>query len=654
MSENIYVTPPSIAHVNLKPFDLPTDKGTVWAVAFGERSSAFMNGAISVAFGLIFPWLWGLIAALVLYSWPHHVTRRQSAALVVLCNAVDPWSAFKEFSAFTMDSWSSTECTKWYDFTFGFIFALLGLSVYVVAIVMGIIGPPLLQIGNFAPVRASELYYPKIPLQATDLQKAYYHSLFAASALRALSSVEIAKSETRSKADITQVPVAGDGNTGLAYTYWLTGVDLGLAHGPELRLEVEGACRTEYSWVNTADPYWDHHKYWPVDGNFSSGKGNFWVALNGTPISFPPRVNIELHPNITAQLQQDGNVSYAVSIASAHRSSPQAGSDPWYITEIRNTSDSESLKSNYNFRVKRGRPVLSCWQQDKWSLRGQTLRNIFDLRNAPGVQIPDVLLDILESTFASPAVQTIGNVAGFSALASVVTSPSSTRGVIDAEQASVLKDMERLILASLVSSRSTFVDTTLFKPNDNQANLFIGSDSMPRDGSDRFVVASPRVQTFYLSGLILLASFMATFLLLKTLLWVKLSRHSHEHPSTQINNDRWARFGALSAGQLLRNIYERREGLPEEGWKCCESLPDPVHDNKPRKGPEYNLFQLVQCKKDDCSCSGHIAIKDIPEDKPEDKPAVSKTGDAQAATQAAAQMPDSEKQAGADVKEERV
>ena len=50
-----YAPPPDTAYLTNTPFNMPTDDGDVWAVAITTSSSQFLNGAIAVAFTLIFP-----------------------------------------------------------------------------------------------------------------------------------------------------------------------------------------------------------------------------------------------------------------------------------------------------------------------------------------------------------------------------------------------------------------------------------------------------------------------------------------------------------------------------------------------------------------------------------------------------------------------
>jgi hypothetical protein len=530
----------------------------------------------------------------------------------------------------------------WVDSVVGFVFGTIALAVFVVGIVMGIIGPPLLQIGNVAPVRESTLFYPSVPPTNDELGRDLFNGYRSLSVLRALSSVEIARVTMRSKVEITVNPdlLTYDRNpssqedplelnVALTYSYNLTGPDFGLEHASDLSLSVSGACHTDYTWLNETHPdreAYDHYQLWG-----DPSRRPYRVALNGTSIQELPTAHFRLHPDAWLQRERDGNISYAIIIKSAHRPSISAGSDPWYVTD---KSDPKVFGANQNHAqwVRSGRPVLSCWQQDQWSYRGERLRNVYGLKNVTDMAVPPVLLDIMEAALFSPLIVVIGGIAGPSALESIVTGPGGSNdiGLIDASAASIQRDLERLIVASFVNTQNVFVDATLSEPSGMQTgldNIFTGTDGQPRDGAGRFVVSTPDVQTFTLRGLIGLAAVVVGLVLLKTLLMLKLILHADAHndgngaappPGTpadpepnsatgRYNDDRWARFKAFSAINLLRNVYEGGQGAPRDDWKCCEEFP--AH-NPPK------LFRLVKCNHGACGCGGHIETDAVPLQNP--------------------------------------
>ncbi|KAK0649322.1 hypothetical protein B0T16DRAFT_327263 [Cercophora newfieldiana] len=603
----VYGPPPETAYVLGKPFRMPTESGGEWAVSFTTSDSQYLSAAISVAFTMIFPWVWGLFAAAVLYYAPKELTRVQAMALVTLCNSPDPWSAFKGLYAFTSAT-ITMKRSRYQNMLLGLVPGAIAISIYIAGIVMGILGPPLLQLGNVAPARASILYYPRTPSGNDQLNINLFNGQRSPGILRALSSVEVSKATMRSKVQIypasrlgTYTYAGGQNDSkdlgfGMNYTYSITGTDLGLQQASALELNVTGACRAEYAWVNTTAPDRDVYDFW---NNPDQGGS---VSLQPDRIRNLPRARFVLHENARRQLFKDGNVSYAVYVSTSHRPSTAAGSDPWYATE-QAPPLSDGQQRDDAFRIRRGRPALDCWQKDTWSYENAPVKTVYDLKYVPGIPVPSVLLDMLEGIFAFPVIQYIGfSAAGPLALDSVLTgsAAASDTGLLDAGAASIQRDLERLIVASAVYSQNVLVDTTLFEPAGRPkslGNIFTGGDGQARPGADQFVVSSPDVQTFSLRGLIALGVLVAFILICKFALALKLITHADPHyPEGTGTPDRWALFKVLTANNLLRNVYHNHDGHHNR-WKCCEEFPDP-DDNTP--------FVLDPCKVGACSCGGHI------------------------------------------------
>lgn len=592
---------------------------------------------------------------MALYTAPHKLTRRQGVALVTLRNAPDPWSAFKQLLVFTYESAGSITAGKQVclEFLAGLFLCVTSLAVFVVSIVMGILGPTLLDIGSVAPVRPSILYFPKLPPVGDELGENLFNGHRSLGILRALSSVEIAKTESRSKVSIQSNLGSEEPPTfALQYNYNVSAVDFGLTNSAGLGLGVSGACRTEYAWLNTTNPYFDKYTFWGDE----SATPRIW--LNGSSISMPPRAYFFLPGNATAQFNSNGNVSYAVLATTAHRPSISESSDPWYTTEQQDLNTSST--GDYSLWIARGRPALSCWQHDQWSYGDQRFANVVDLANAPNgtVPIPEVLLQIIASVTLMPMIVSVANIVGPSALESAVTGPDTFNndGLLDARTSSIQRDMERLIVAAFINTQNILTDCAMSDPTSNRQTLpnsFTGIDGLPQDGAGQFVVSTPNVRTFTLDGLIGLAVVVIGLLLLKTALFLKLAVHADTHADTHTdantdantdaqththtgvhisvgpsseaagvtyNYDRWARFKGLSASSLLRMVYENGRGVPQPDWMCCEEFPT--------DGPNDNLkpFQLAKCQAGACSCGGHIvahgnsAPQGSPPDSPPDSP----------------------------------
>jgi hypothetical protein len=213
--------------------------------------------------------------------------------------------------------------------------------------------------------------------------------------------------------------------------------------------------------------------------------------------------------------------------------------------------------------MKRRRPILSCWEKDTWGYQGQNVTSVFDLKNLPEMKIPAILLEILETTFSGgPMIVRLGNASGDSALRSRTTSPN---GVINAQASRIYDDMERLILASFVASRSLFTDATMFgrTTSDGYRNLFTASNGRPATGAGLFVVSSPNIQTFSLTGIVTLAVILLALLLADLVVWALVRFHTRPVPDEEAAaKDKWTRYHVLAATQLFRCVYEMISDAP--------------------------------------------------------------------------------------------
>ncbi|RYP20858.1 hypothetical protein DL765_002592 [Monosporascus sp. GIB2] len=507
--------------------------------------------------------------------------RRRYVALVTLWNSNDSLFAFKELLSYTYRCIPGDHPSEsWDDFAYGITFCIIALAVFGGSIAMGIVGPSLVQIGNVAPVRPSILFYPETPADDDAIQILQDFGLRAPGVMRALGSVEAARVTLRSRVSIDQdishpSRENGDRVISLTYSYSLSGVDLGLQSETDLALAVEGSCITEYGWYDETaeeDPT-DRYNSTLADAYLLWNDASMpaWVYLNSFDTQHAPMASFRLHPQGYERLLGGSNVSYAVIVHSARRSSISPGSDPWYATEPRNRPD---RRYNAGYRMKRQRPVLSCWQQDKWRYGTQNVDSVFDLMDIPGIQIPTVLLEVLETAFGtSPMIVRLGNASGDSALRSRTTSPN---GVIDAGASSIYDDMERLILASFVASRNVFSDATMFSEQENYPNVFRSSTAEPKDGAGNFVVSSPDIQTFSLTGIVTVTVIFVALILANSVVWLLVRFHHGRQGSEQaslVTNDIWTRFHVLTAVQLFRCMYEPGADTDSRQWSCGASVP---------------------------------------------------------------------------------
>ncbi|GAB1316989.1 hypothetical protein MFIFM68171_07199 [Madurella fahalii] len=636
---DVYTPPPDSTYLLLTPFQMPTESGPVWAMAFSGDSATFLTAALSVALTVIFVCIWNVICFLFIFL-SRGKSQRRYAALVTLWNSNDAWFAFRELASYTYHYFNSSAADFWY----GLALALLAFCVYGGSLALGIVGPSLVRIGSVAPVRPSIVFYPATPAAAAYADQLKDFGIRAPSVLRALGSVEAAKVTMRPRVRFDYNKNYGTSENNelihqLTYGYRLGGVELGLQQGAGLELAVDGGCVTEYGWYDPGIQTENVENYtlWKN----SDGQMDFIVPIDPYSIQNAPKASFISHPGADAQFARNGTTSFAIIVWSAHRSSISSSDDPWYATESRNSSVPRPYDPQ--FWMKRARPVLSCWEKNTWSWAGQAVSDVTQLRNVAGIKVAQSLLSMLEAAFTVPTIVRIGNASGDSALRSRTTSPN---GVIDASASSIHDDLERLLVASFVASRNVFVDAIMFEQDGTYPNLVEDSTGQPAAGAGDFVISSPDIQTFSLGGIIAILVILILLLLTESAISCIIRlHHQPKNPSadeerqngatatkdgTAISaaeatvpndgtiiennnnqsptaskkpnptNNRLIRFKVLMASQLFRRIYETAPGQEDKSWPCEKPFPEVTPENS-------HEFDLAACAGQHTLCKGHIA-----------------------------------------------
>ncbi|KAK4227408.1 hypothetical protein QBC38DRAFT_478059 [Podospora fimiseda] len=522
--------------------------------------------------------------------------------MVIMTNARDPFFAFSKMVGYVRciifghpnnDQKENTptkdkdKTTESWDMAYGIIFSLVAFIVFAGSTVLGVMGPSLIDIGNTAPVRPSQARYPESPTGPEMILQRF--GLLAPAAMRALGSVEAAQVTLRSRVNIIQDtslgtdPQSGEPIYELRYTYELSGVELGLRYGADISLAVSGSCRTQYGWSVTGGNQSDE-----VDLYNLWGVQSVPISIGDRDIRYAPRASFRPHPEMVET--SGSNYLFAILVSSARRSSITPGSDPWYATEPRPTPD---MRYNATHWMKRHRPVLDCQQRDTWTHRGQTLNSIYDLAKAPGLRLALSIVRVLELAFTTPAVVNLGNAAGESALRSRTTSPN---GVIDAKESTMYSDMERLLLAAFVASRSTLTDAAMFPDFGKYPNVFMAGTADPKPGAEDFVVSSPGIQTFSLAGLIALPLVLLFLIMVRGVLGLviklklkhKLATEKLKNDKTRTKATRWARPYSFTAPSLLRAIYEGGTKQPKDNHETTSRVSVIIQDNNHNESVNKN------------------------------------------------------------------
>jgi hypothetical protein len=376
---------------------------------------------------------------------------------------------------------------------------------------------PTLILGNGAPVASDSIYFPQVAsLSTSPLDDANFVQMQIPAAFRAAGSAFVANSATRDKISVTNPPNVlmqlSDGQSviEIGYSYSVTARDFGMQHFDGLSLNVQGSCYTEYGWIFTGGSNYVNYNgmsYW-VDNYtlFDNPDHPDWVAeMDG----WAPRAFFYPGPstNIPTNTGTIVNSTYAIMISSVNRTSTDASTDPWYLTNNFSVTP-DATGDVRGYKVKPQRPVLSCWETAIWSYQGHN-SSLQNLMAIPGLNFPETLQKALQVQLGQPMIVSLGQPLGTQALA-------SSLDVIDflfnASSSSVYNDLYRLVLTAYIATANVLTDSTLHTNTSTLGlpNLFT-SDNIT--GVAEFVVYSPDVTTFSLVSIILIP-------LLALTLWV--------------------------------------------------------------------------------------------------------------------------------------
>ena len=621
---DVYTNAPKDTYVTgiTKKFVMPTNSGGIPAIAVPKKTADYITSAYTILMILIFMIGWNLILAIIMAFWPTRGDPNRQSALVALWNSGESMSAMtvmvsyckrvilymlggkpKEASTdsegkgvqshpvvtgqcpktdpndigFTNESApliqekhngtrngyfdSNPKCGV-SNLLWGLLFVCIALAMTIGNVLAGILIPVQLSIGNVAPVAKDAIFYPDVGYYAeSKLSKIY--SLKVSPALRALAATEGLTDTVRKRVNL-EMDIAG--GSGLNYDYKVTGMDMGLLSDPKLYLEVKGACRTDYTWLLNSTDKGD--VYHPPDGN-----GTFEVKRQ-PEVYVPPTAYFFT----STEGEESYNVSYAMIINTAGLYSYTSSQDPWYITD--ETGTNESMP----YRVRAGRPALTCWEAKTWHLNGEDV-NCLKLKTLPGLKLHKLWAeDVFPMEFCTPRVVSVGWIVGSAALksASYTQGPNFT---LDAGASNIREDLERLVLASWFSIQNFLRDTTTYKRGDLE-NLAKGPGGSVEAGSAQFILQSRDVDTLSVRILIAIPAILLFLCIVKIIL-VCVLRDSKFVQDPIIPGEKENRV-ALRATQLYRGLDEK---ISSRNWKHTESLipfvyPQELGDQLPKIDPD--------------------------------------------------------------------
>jgi hypothetical protein len=395
-------------------------------------------------------------------------------------------------------------------------YALLWMTLAVLTVAGSVLAStfiiPLLIAGQAAPANPYAVFAPYIRPNGSVISLDRVLSPASMRALGAVDAIDPATGGVSQQVEkdviFTEFSMPTDPNVTnyrLDWTYSVSGKTFGLQHVPDLNHTVQGSCYTEYSWYKpngseTVDTY-----EFPLGGNSSSASVDLVNSKTLLLTVYVPKVP---SPNLS-----NTNVTFAFLVSSAHRLTYARSFDPWYLTD----STTTNISNNSLYEVQRGRPMLSCWQSDTWTVDDQTT-SIMNLDKHPRLALG--LINVLQSALQIPRIIPLTQQVGTMALQS---SFGMQGRVFDGEVASVASDLKRLVYGSYIATTNVFLDSTLF--NHGSENLFVNllfsqlNTTDPRAvGAGDFVIYGTDHVALRLSMLILVPVILVFLFLLVMLL----------------------------------------------------------------------------------------------------------------------------------------
>jgi hypothetical protein len=499
-------------------FSMPTTGGSRDAIAVPSNVANKLDSAYTFLVSMIVLHTWVLIL-LVLLSWYIRRRRRRKHPIEI---GTDIWNA--KSSPLEVAKLTAINFSKQRHQWSMLLWMALAFCILVANYAIPIEVAPYIILDNAAPVAADAIYVPSLVVESTVNQlKTFY--LQAPSAFRAVGNAQTAIPSKNNQVSVDN-PVLlqdlGDGEAimRVGYRYSVSGVDLGLQHYPDLVLNVEGSCTTDYgSFLQQSESdgvVVDTYVLWPDNPDYE-------LAINVSLFDGPmPQGFLRIGP--PSPTGPPGNFTWAAVVSSLERLSVTEGTDPWYLTSL--------VDGGPFYEVRGRRPTLSCWQNDVWSYKGHN-STIIGLNSGalPGLDLSGGLQTILESSLGEPRIVSLATQLGPQALASTATSLGQ---FFDAEESSFHNDIQRLVVASYVASANVLTESTLFAEDRlGIPNFILGNDSQVLPGAANFVIWSSQVGTLSVRTLIIIPAIaLALFLIVVYVIefWPPVGREEGDQP----------------------------------------------------------------------------------------------------------------------------
>ncbi|KAF8533139.1 hypothetical protein BDD12DRAFT_900219 [Trichophaea hybrida] len=444
-------------------FDLPkSDNTIVKVIAVTSDEASYWIVAYTIIVALIFAGITRLVVDLVLAFFPVENSGNRIIMLVAFYNANNPTTAailmlhYCRRALFNIRSIQPTgRMVDWP--TFRCAFMLLAIAGSLIGASLGaqflVSGRQLIE-RHATRANAAVLFYPDFRNTERNLLDEL-KPIRGSAGFQALGRYETSRRNLKNRVHVNREDLPADNGRPMAqynYSYEITGYEMGLQDAPELKYNVNGFCKTDYSIYSRTDDMesWNYWPSWPGYENEFSTKSEEemppYLGLNNNPDQ--ARVGSPLN---VSSIKENGFMFGLTPHTSFRFSTSENLHDPWYSTEL--DLDSNKPKYERKWRVKRGRPGLRCVQHDTYTLREQTVYHVDDLKNLRGLKLSKLLRDeVFPFEFGIPPISQLTLNLGLNNLASSLyyypPSKSFTAG-----KASLEEDLTKLISVTFLYSR---------------------------------------------------------------------------------------------------------------------------------------------------------------------------------------------------------
>ena len=549
---DLYTDPAPRTYATWVFFNMPTKDGeSIRSIALPLNACSLIMTGYSILSWLMFCVAWQLVLYIFIAFFPSVGSPNRHVLLVGFWNSRDPLTALVFMLDYTWTAFArmKTETGRrdWRTFGWSCLLLLVAICGMFGGITTGIVLPAAMAVGNVAPAQPSEVFFAGPPAQETAGERLRIQALRAPAAIRAIGSIEASEVTLRPRVAVDGRVTGKDGSGNpineYTYGYEVNGWDLGLQDYSGFQQIVGGKCTTEYPRPESGAASVD--KYFPWGNESEDEIVSVWKTAEEYD---PPHAEIRVHPGSKRNATSSSKFYFTFIPHTVGRHSFTGSSDPWYLT----TSDMNASEDSAGYKVKVGRPALSCSQETSYMFKESRVENVFHLKNLTGFDIPEAWSDHFSREFGLPKIVDLGQSLGRGAL---LSSTTYLNGNFDAESSTIKKDIERLVLGAFVASRDIFRDSTMVSLNDRTKNAARMNDSTPHHDVGKFVLATGKVVTLQRRTLVAIPAafaFLSSILIATSFLSKMFGGVSNEGCRARFSTRRTA----LQATQLYRYMDE--------------------------------------------------------------------------------------------------